>query len=54
MSKSAIMLIWAIVTFAVIGIFILLNSQASEQTLANSMLIGQYADSLGVNVHQSL
>ncbi|WP_169907475.1 hypothetical protein [Priestia abyssalis] len=47
------MLIWAIVTCMVIGIFIFLNSQASEQTLASSIVISQYADSTGVNGYRS-
>jgi hypothetical protein len=53
MSKEAVMLIWAIVTCTVIGIFIFLNSQASEQTLADSIVISQYADSMEVNDHPS-
>lgn len=53
MSKEAVMLIWAIVTCTVIGIFIFLNSQASEQTLASTIISSQYADSMGVNDYQS-
>lgn len=43
MDKGVIMLIWALVTCAVIGIFIFLNSQAREQTSASSILIEQDA-----------
>ncbi|HWO98188.1 MAG TPA: hypothetical protein VNM45_18020 [Bacillus sp. (in: firmicutes)] len=43
MSKGAIMLIWAIVTCTVIGIFIFLNYQSREQVSVNSILTEQHA-----------
>lgn len=54
MSKGAVMLIWAIVTCMVIGVFFFLNSQAGEQTLVNHILNGQDVDSVSINSQQLL